>query len=210
MLRHADIWQAIDRLAQENGLSPSGLARKAGLDPTTFNKSKRIARDGKPRWPTTESLSKILSATESTLNDFVGLMADGAGGGAVQRLPIIELDHSGQADLFNEAGEPAGEAWDEVTFPDLADPHAYAIEVAGDEMEPVYRDGDVLIISPAAGIRRGDRVVVRTVGGEVLVGALVRKSAKRVELSPVSGADDERSFDLDDVSWVARVLWASQ
>ncbi len=210
MLRHADIWQAIDRLAQENGLSPSGLARKAGLDPTTFNKSKRIARDGKPRWPTTESLSKILSATESTLNDFVGLMANGDGRGAVQRLPIIELDHAGEAGLFNEAGEPVGDAWDEVTFPDLADPRAYAIEVAGDQMEPVYRDGDVLIISPAAGIRRGDRVVVRTVSGEVLIGALVRKSAKRVELSPISGSDDERSFDLDDVSWVARVLWASQ
>jgi phage repressor protein C with HTH and peptisase S24 domain len=77
MLKHADVWRAIDRLAQEHGMSPSGLARKAGLDPTTFNKSKRITREGRPRWPSTESISKILAATESTLAQFVDHVAYG-------------------------------------------------------------------------------------------------------------------------------------
>ena len=47
MLTHAQIWTALDRLAARAGLSPSGLAKKAGLDPTTFNKSKRITPDGR-------------------------------------------------------------------------------------------------------------------------------------------------------------------
>ena len=47
MLKHTDIWRAIDRLAAQHGLSASGLARRAGLDPTTFNKSKRTTNDGK-------------------------------------------------------------------------------------------------------------------------------------------------------------------
>ena len=72
MMRHADIWQAIDRLAADHGLSPSGLARRAGLDPTTFNKSKRLARDGRPRWPSTESLSKILESVGTAPATFVG------------------------------------------------------------------------------------------------------------------------------------------
>ena len=63
MLRHTDIWRAIDELATRYKLSPSGLAKKAGLDPTTFNKSKRITPEGRPRWPSTESVAKSLAAT---------------------------------------------------------------------------------------------------------------------------------------------------
>lgn len=71
MFTHSEIWDAIDRLAQDNGYSPSGLAKKAGLDPTTFNKSKRISADGKPRWPSTESIAKILTVTNTKLADFL-------------------------------------------------------------------------------------------------------------------------------------------
>ena len=65
MLTHSQIWNALDRLAAHSGLTPSGLAKKAGLDPTTFNKSKRITGDGRERWPSTESVAKA-SADGST------------------------------------------------------------------------------------------------------------------------------------------------
>lgn len=71
MFTHSEIWNAVDKLAQDNGYSPSGLAKKAGLDPTTFNKSKRVSPDGKPRWPSTESISKILTVTNTKLSDFL-------------------------------------------------------------------------------------------------------------------------------------------
>ncbi len=77
MFTHAQVWHGIDRLAATNGYSPSGLAKKAGLDPTTFNKSKRISPDGKPRWPSTESLSKVLTVTDSNMSDFFRLIDDG-------------------------------------------------------------------------------------------------------------------------------------
>ena len=54
MLTHAQIWNALDRLAARSGLSASGLAKRAGLDPTTFNKSKRITPDGRQRWQITD------------------------------------------------------------------------------------------------------------------------------------------------------------
>jgi phage repressor protein C with HTH and peptisase S24 domain len=73
-MRHDDIWRAIDTLAAEHGLSPSGLARKAGLDPTSFNISKRRTGDGRFRWPSTESLAKILQATGARLEDFTALV----------------------------------------------------------------------------------------------------------------------------------------
>ena len=210
MLKHQDIWRAIDRLASENGFSASGLARRAGLDPTTFNKSKRIARDGKPRWPTTESISKILAATNSNMGQFVTLLSDGVEGGVVHRIPIIGYAQTGRQGFFDDAGYPTGSGWDEVDFPNIGDNHAYALEVSGDSMEPVYRDGDTIIVSPQANVRRGDRVVVRTNTGEVLAKQLVRRTAHRIELLSINKDHDDITLKVEDVEWMARIVWASQ
>lgn len=75
MFTHAELWSAIDVLAKRAQLTPSGLARRAGLDPTIFNKSKRFASDGRPRWPSTESLAKILEITETDMITFAQLLA---------------------------------------------------------------------------------------------------------------------------------------
>lgn len=210
MLKHSDIWRALDRLAAQNGLSASGLARKAGLDPTTFNKSKRITGEGKLRWPSTESLAKVLEATASSFGEFVGLIGDSQAAGAVQRVPVIGYAQAGNAGYFDDAGYPAGSGWDELLFPSLGDPHAYALEVSGDSMEPVYRDGDTIIVSPSASVRRGDRVVVRTKGGEVLAKQLARETATRIELFSINRAHPDRVLQRIEIAWVARIIWASQ
>src|SRR5665213_1894032 len=74
MLTHNQIWTAIDRLAARAKLTASGLAKKSGLDPTTFNKSKRITPEGRPRWPSTESVSKALAATSTKIDTFIALI----------------------------------------------------------------------------------------------------------------------------------------
>lgn len=70
-MTHNDVWYAIDKFANMHKMSCSGLARCSGLDPTTFNKSKRWSKYGQPRWPSTGSIAKILTATGSTLEDFI-------------------------------------------------------------------------------------------------------------------------------------------
>ncbi|HAD87322.1 MAG TPA: DNA-binding protein, partial [Rhodospirillaceae bacterium] len=95
MLRHSSVWHAVDRLAREHGLSTSGLARKAGLDPTTFNKSKRTTRDGKLRWPSTESVAKILSATGASLSEWVSYVDETEGGGVYRNVPLIGFAQAG-------------------------------------------------------------------------------------------------------------------
>lgn len=210
MLKHADIWRAIDRLAAQSGLSASGLARRAGLDPTTFNKSKRTTSDGKLRWPSTESISKILEATSASFGEFVALVGDTASPSALQRVPVIGYAQAGNDGYFDDAGYPAGNGWDELEFPHVTDDHVYALEVAGDSMEPVYRDGDIIIVSPAASFRRGDRVVVRTREGEVMAKQLARQTANRLELVSLNRAHPDRSLPMADVAWIARIMWASQ
>lgn len=210
MLKHADVWRAIDRLAAKHGMSPSGLARRSGLDPTTFNKSKRITKEGKQRWPSTESVSKVLSATGDSLAEFVALMGEDNASVLAQRVPVIGYAQAGDKGYFDDAGYPTGNGWDEVLFPQIGDPHAFALEISGSSMEPIYRDGDTIVVSPAAGIRRGDRVVVKTKDGEVMAKELSRQSARKIELSSLNRSHPDRSLDVDEIDWIARIVWASQ
>ena len=92
----------------------------------------------------------------------------------------------------------------------MTDERAYALEISGDAMLPTYRDGDVIIVSPAAPVRRGDRVVVKTASGEIMVKELKRQTAKQVELKSLNPAHAERTLAHSDVVWIARVVWASQ
>ncbi len=215
-MKHEDIWRAIDTLAAERGLSASGLARLAGLDSTSFNPSKRVMPDGHLRWPGTGSLAKVLDATGVSLEDFTALvngartLNSSARPPQQRRIPVIGLAQAGGAGYFDDGGYPIGGGWDEVNMPDIADPNAYALEISGDSMEPVYRDGDLVVVSPAAPIRRGDRVVVRTAAGEVMAKELTRRSARRIELHSLNPAFPDYAFELPEVSWMHRIVWASQ
>ncbi|CAL8980730.1 helix-turn-helix transcriptional regulator [Rhodoplanes serenus] len=208
MLTHAQIWNALDRLAARAGLSASGLAKRAGLDPTTFNRSKRITADGRARWPSTESVAKSLAATGTSIEEFVKLITDGTP--AEQAVPLIGFAEAGSGGYFDDGGFPVGKGWDEIAFPAVEDEHAYALEISGDSMQPAYRDGAVIIVSPAAPIRRGDRVVVKTRDGEVMAKELRRKTTKTLELRSLNPEHEDRVLAAEEVLWVARIIWASQ
>ena len=208
MLTHDQIWTALDRLAERGGLSPSGLARRSGLDPTTFNKSKRITPDGRERWPSTESVAKALAATNSSIDTFVQLIGDAAR--TAQSVPLLGFAQAGAAGYYDDSGFPAGKGWDEVALPSVNDEHAYALEISGDSMKPAYRDGDVIVVSPGTPIRRGDCVVVKTRSGEVMVKELKRRTAKTLELQSLNPAHVDRNLPAGDVAWIARIVWARQ
>lgn len=210
MLSHEQIWTAIDRLAERHGFSASGLARRAGLDATSFNRSKRIGPDGRKRWPSTESVSKVLAATGASLDDFLRLI-EAREGPVRTMIPLIGMTQAGAGRLFTDEGMPtAGPGWEEIEFPDLGDDRAFALEVQGDSMAPLYRDGDVLIVSPSASVRKGDRVVVRLTAGEVLAKELKRKTARTIELVSLNPDHPDRLINVGEVAWIGRVMWVRQ
>lgn len=216
-MRHEDVWRALDALAAEHGLSASGLARRSGLDATAFNPSKRTGADGRARWPSTESVAKVLTATGTSIEQFAALvtgapalMRDAARAVAARRIPLIGLAQAGAEGYFDDGGYPVGGGWDEIAVPEVGDPNAYALEIHGDSMIPVFRDGDLVIVSPAAPVRRGDRVVVRTQKGEVMAKELKRQSARRVELRSLNPQHPDFAFDLAELAWIHRIVWASQ
>ena len=211
MLSHRQIWEGIDALAAAHGFSPSGLARRAGLDPTIFNRSKR-SQDGKQRWPSTESLSRVLAVTGASIADFALLISPVTDIAArnSRPIPVIGFAQAGTQGFFDDGGFPVGGGWDTVNFPGLGDENAYALEISGDSMLPVYRDGDIVVVSPHADVRRGDRVIAKTLNGEVMAKQLLRKTASRVELASFNPEFPLRTFSPGELSWTARIIWASQ
>jgi len=210
MLSHERVWAAIDALAARHGMTASGLARKAGLDATSFNKSKRVSPEGRERWPSTESISKILRATGATLEDFLRLVEPS---GSLRRsmIPMIGMAQASAGKILTDEGLPTGgPGWDEIEFPDFGQEKVFALEVTGDSMAPLYRDGDVLIVSPTASPRKGDRVVVCTTTGEILAQELKRRSAKTLELSSLVKDSEDRAIPAEEIAWVARIMWARQ
>ncbi|WP_243375625.1 helix-turn-helix transcriptional regulator [Microvirga solisilvae] len=210
MLSHERVWAAIDALASRHGMTASGLARKAGLDATSFNKSKRVSPEGRERWPSTESISKILRATGATLEDFLRLVEPS---GSLRRsmIPMIGMTQASNGKIITDEGLPAGgPGWDEIEFPDFGQEKVFALEVTGDSMAPLYRDGDVLIVSPTASPRKGDRVVVCTTKGEIFAQELKRRSAKTLELAALTSDSEEKAIPAEEIAWTARIMWARQ
>lgn len=206
-MRHSDIWRGIDLIAARHSLTASGLAKLAGLDATAFNKSKREAKDGRPRWPSTESISRALDAVGVTFDDFASLVA----GRRSISAPLIGLAQAGADGFFDDAGFPRDEGWEEVQFPGIEnDDGLYALEISGESMQPAYRPGDKIVVSPLAAIHRGDRVVAKTRGGEVMAKVLGRKNSDMVELLSLNPDHPTREFAATDIVWMARIMWVSQ
>jgi len=212
MFLHNHIWSAIDELASRSNLSTSGLAKSSGLDPTTFNKSKRFTADGRPRWPTTESVAKILRATGSNIVEFA-MLVNGHGGCASTNSSIIPMIGTSQVDssgYFDDKGLPIGSHWDALAFPGLNDQRIYGLEVNGDKYAPVYRDGDVLVISPTAALRRGDRIVCKYRDGTMAIRSLCRQTARVLETVGFQDAEMPITDPLEHIAWFARIVWVSQ
>ncbi|WP_374596770.1 helix-turn-helix transcriptional regulator [Brevundimonas sp.] len=209
-LSHSQLWSAIDGLARREGLTASGLARRAGLDATSFNPSKRFGPGDppRPRWPSTESLTRILQATGVSLSDFATLARD-----ATERpmtVPLLGMAQAGSDGFFDDAGLPTGEGWDETELPRPTDT-MLSLRITGDSMAPLYREGDRIVVDRAAtDVRRGDRVVVRTTGGETMAKEIAALTTRNVTLASINPTYPPRTLPRREILWMGRILWVSQ
>jgi len=209
-LSHAKLWKALDALAQREGTSPSGLARRAGLDATSFNRSKRFGpgEPPRPRWPSTESLMQVLAATGISLGAFAALADDAPP--EPRAIPLLGMAQAGADGFFDDAGLPLAEGWEQTDLPRVKD-SLLSLQIAGDSMTPLYREGDKVIVDrEATDVRKGDRVVVRITGGETLAKEIAALNAREVTLASINPAYPPRALPRRDILWMARILWVSQ
>ncbi len=198
MLSHDSIWAAIDRLAEQKIADAIRSCAPGGPRPYSFNKSKRVGADGRMRWPSTESIAKVLEATGASLDQFMRYVSPEALRGSPlpqgtfprrqARSPCWAWPRRVREDSSMMAAFLPARAGTLVEFPAAPGRNngVYALEVQGESMKPLYRDGDILIVEPGAQVRRGDRVVVKTREGEVMAKILARQSAKSIELQSLN------------------------
>ncbi|NLH79239.1 MAG: helix-turn-helix transcriptional regulator [Phyllobacteriaceae bacterium] len=194
---HERLWAAIDAIAARHGLSPSGLARRAGLDATAFNKSKRFTPDGRPRWPSTESVAKILVATGCDLVELVRLVDLRPLCGTADATTTARLQDAAFPGFHDDGG--AGErALGSVS-----------LQVGDHGMTPFYRKGDVLIVSAEAAVLPGDRVLMRVDDGPLEAGVFLGREPAGYRFEALGGGEG-RLVAADRLTFFARILWASQ
>ena len=142
--------RAIAAMLTENG---------AGLD--GLHKSGKLAAliemyEGKPASNDARDASTPPSTARSNESDTgvepVGLPVE---------IPLINRVTAGYPGSFTDLGYPARVADEYVRAPDVHDPDAFAARVVGDSMEPAYREGDIVVFSPAREIQSGMDCFVR-------------------------------------------------
>ena len=202
MFTHEEIWTAIDRLAKAHGYSTSGLAKKSGLDPTTFNKSKRITADGKPRWPSTESLAKILSATEATLMDLISFIENTSidTKKKAPNLPHYELGAEGLKRLNQNP----------ITSYIQTTSDSYALTLTTAQWSPLYKKGTTLIVEPTRVAETDDILFIETHGGDIFIMSFDQEHENHLALNAVVLNEPDRQIAKTDIARYAKILWASQ
>jgi phage repressor protein C with HTH and peptisase S24 domain len=171
-----------------------------------------VSPEGRPRWPSLESLSKILETTGVTPLDFFGYsgpMEIGNKRAPLRRLPTMGIRQMGEREPFDAQGHPKGRAWDDLPFPELPDRNAYGLVMAGDSAEPVYRDGDLLVVAPRGALRRGDPKAIRSITGRMRVCEFLRRTPQRYEIRNFAAAETQ-TIDAREIAFAHRIVWASQ
>ncbi len=169
-IKHEDIWRAIDLMAEGHGLSTSGLAKKAGLDPTTFNPSKRQTSNGKKRWPSTESLAKVLETTGEDLSYFARMAQDGDDGNSTKIVEQHDFPLVGMDTLMGGCFKKALlQSKNTTTLPIPKDEDSLVVDVTNKALMPFYSGNERIVVSlNHDAIRRGDRLLVLNSGRPVI------------------------------------------
>ncbi|MES2728511.1 MAG: hypothetical protein V4621_00230 [Pseudomonadota bacterium] len=223
MFTHQFIWTAIDALAQKHGYSTSGLAKRAGLDSTTFNKSKRFTPEGKPRWPSTESISVILAATHATMSEFITLGEQAAtANGQISALPrnhaqkgvpVIPLDKMHMTEAFDLNGYPLGDGWKMIDLPPLHGEgrnRLYGIRVVGTDYEPVYRAEDILLCQPFVKLRAGMRALLLRRDGALFLATIGDVKNDIIRFDALGSDAKSHAMPSSDFALTAQIQWVSQ
>lgn len=126
------------------------------------------------------------------------------------RIPVIGHAEAGDVELefeYGDQGFPPGAADEYLTVgAELGDPQAYGLVIRGDSMEPVFRTGDRIVVSPVRPFVPKRLYVVRSKGGQVWL-KRVERHGDTYSLLSVNPAYPPIYLGVGDVRWLHAVSW---
>ena len=207
-MKYETIWSAVDNLAKALSMTPSGLAKKSGLDSTTFNRSKRIRPDGKKRWPSLDSINKVLEYCNISFEEFYNYGDNYDGHSNIQTIPFARLSNN-VIPSYQEDNAPDTTNWESIAFP-IGTNSAYALEIDTVEYEPVYKKGSTVLLLKNSEIRHGDRIAVFFNDGSKVLAEFMHRKPQTIELLSLKKSENEISVKIDDIAYINRIVWVSQ
>ncbi len=140
----------------KNNTEPASIAHNSQKSPTSPS----------PGGLLQETLSLDAAYMSGVLQEWVDRTASNVRQVASGVVPLINRVSAGYPRDFTDLSYPSKVADEYVGCPDVVDPQAFASRVCGDSMMPKYRDGDIVIFSPAAVPLNGSDCFVRFDDGQ--------------------------------------------
>ena len=158
---------------------PSDIRQKYETAEAEVQKWRQIVRNVIDKEVSPNKLGKLVSKKKLRMKQKKEPLAAG------RLVPVINKVAAGYPRDFNDLDYPVGIADDYIRCPDVHDPNAFAVRVVGDSMEPKFREGDIVIFSPAAEVNNGDDCFIRfTMPHETTFKRAFFESKDKVRLQP--------------------------
>lgn len=215
------IGQRFKSLRDSRGFTQSQISDKTGLSITYISKFENDDYEN-PRKSTIESMAKALGVHSSDIlydkNDLPQNIVIDNGKqrppNAVDAprftpndIPVVGLAKAGRGGFFGEDCLPVQDWSKKVHRPEsITDPHAYAIIIEGDSMEPMASKGDMFLCETNKSPKNGDRVVVQKNDGEVMA-KLFYDDGKHIVLKSMNQKYEPIVLARDEIRAVHVVRW---
>jgi len=129
-------------------------------------------------------------------------------------VPVINRVSAGYPRDFTDLSYPPRVADDYVSCPGVRDNDAFAARVHGDSMTPKYKEGDIVIFSPAAACKDGDDCFVRFADGHTTFKRVFFETAdgakQVIRLQPRNEKYRPQVVPAEDVSGLYKAVYRYQ
>ena len=165
-----DVRAMLQKLMKQGEGSGFRVQTSAGsVEPGSGKGAARSSPNPEPRTlnpSTAEAVDLDAAYLSGVLQELVDSSAGNVESVSGKTVPVVNRVSAGYPRDFTDLSYPPRIADDYVSCPEVNDRDAFAARVHGDSMVPKYREGDIVIFSPALPPRDGDDCFVRFADGQ--------------------------------------------
>lgn len=198
MVKQETFWESLEKIAEREGIALSTLARQAGLDKTSMLPSKRYNLNGAMKWPSTETIGRVLNSLNISVQEYGAILAGTAD--AKVSLPAVTLSDLKEA--WTGLGVKEECKWSEIMLGSPRGKNNWVVLIDSDR-DPILPEGTTVVADDDTEPRPNDRVVVVS-GDQTGIYKFRRLMKTHLVVSSVDGRETSQ-IPIEDVTKISRV-----